>query len=118
MLSRKVPKSTTIGCMITASLRTYRYLRIAMGAMIVVIFTSVTVVAIGQGHLLGSISAYFYTPARTAFTGALIAAAVALLALSGHRAERALLDSAGLLAPLIALVSTPIRSAAACGPDA
>src|SRR6185369_12879826 len=74
--------------------------------------------AFGQGHVLGSISAYFYTPARTAFTGALISAAVALLALSGHRAERALLDSAGLLAPLIALVSTPIRSAAACGPDA
>lgn len=104
--------------MISASLRTYRYLRIALGAMIVVIFTAVTVATVAQGHLLGSISAYFYTPARSGFVGALIAAAVALLAMSGHRAERALLDSAGLLAPLIAVVSTPIRSTDVCGPDA
>jgi hypothetical protein len=104
--------------MISASLRTYRYLRIALGAMIVVIFTAVGVATVGQGRLLGSISAYFYTPARSAFVGALVAAAVALLALSGHRAERALLDTAGLLAPLIAVVATPVRDAAECGPDA
>lgn len=105
-------------CMTTASLRTYRYLRIAMGGMIVVIFTAVAVVAIGQGQLLGSISQYYYTPARSSFVGALVAAAVALLALSGHRAERALLDGAGLLAPLIAVVGTPIRDEGICGTEA
>jgi hypothetical protein len=104
--------------MVTTSLRTYRYLRIALGGMIVVIFVSVAIVAIGRGELGGSISGYYYTPARSAFVGALIAAAVALLALSGHRAERALLDGAGLLAPLIAVVATPIRDAEACGSDA
>ncbi|MEO8263161.1 MAG: hypothetical protein ABI566_11395 [Pseudolysinimonas sp.] len=104
--------------MVTTSLRTYRYLRIALGGMIIVIFVSVAIVAIGRGELGGSISGYYYTPARSAFVGALIAAAIALLALSGHRAERALLDGAGLLAPLIAVVATPIRDVAACGSEA
>lgn len=101
--------------MVTASLRTYRYLRIAMGAMIVVIFAAVTIEAIRHGSILESISQYFYTPARSTFIGALVAAAVALLALSGHRAERALLDAAGLLAPLIAVVGTPVRNPLLCG---
>jgi hypothetical protein len=101
--------------MVTASLRTYRYLRIAMGAMILVIFAAVTIEAIRHGSILGSISQYFYTPARSTFIGALVAAAVALLALSGHRAERALLDAAGLLAPLIAVVGTPVRNPLLCG---
>jgi hypothetical protein len=100
--------------MISASLRTYRYLRIAMGAIILVIFTSVAVASVASGRLEPSISAYYYTPARTALVGALIAAAVALLALSGHRAERALLDGAGLLAPLIAVVATPTRNPLLC----
>jgi hypothetical protein len=117
MLSRKSSPWRTIEGMTTASLRTYRYLRIAMGGMIIVIFTAVAIVAIGQGQLLGSISQYYYTPARSSFVGALVAAAVALLALSGHRAERALLDGAGLLAPLIAVVGTPIRSLEICGGD-
>jgi hypothetical protein len=104
--------------MTTASLRTYRYLRIAMGGMIIVIFTAVIIATLTRGELLGSISAYYYTPARSAFVGALVAAAVALLALSGHRAERALLDGAGLLAPLIAVVGTPLRDADVCGPGA
>ena len=103
--------------MVTASLRTYRYLRIAMGGMIIVIFTAVAVEAIRHGSVLGSISQYFYTPARSAFVGALVAAAVALLALSGHRAERALLDGAGLLAPLIAVVGTPVRNVVLCGDE-
>jgi hypothetical protein len=101
--------------MVTASLRTYRYLRIALGAMILVIFASVTIEAIRHGSVLGSISQYFYTPARTAFVGAIVASSVALLALSGHRAERALLDAAGLLAPLIAVVGTPVRNPLLCG---
>jgi hypothetical protein len=101
--------------MVTASLRTYRYLRIAMGGMILVIFTAVTIEAIRHGSILGSISQYFYTPARTAFVGAIVASGVALLALSGHRAERALLDAAGLLAPLVAVVGTPVRNPLLCG---
>jgi len=59
---------------------------------------------------LASISEYFYTPARNAFVGALIAASLALLALSGRGAERAILDAAALFAPLIALVPSVVRA--------
>lgn len=91
----------------TSVQRTYRYLRLAIAGTVIVIFVSVGVAAASVGWL-ASLSDYFYTPARNAFVGALIAAALALLALSGRGAERALLDAAALFAPLIALVPTPL----------
>ncbi len=71
------------------------------------IFVAVGLAAASVGWLT-SVSDYFYTPARNAFVGALIAAALALVALSGRGAERALLDAAALFAPLIALVPTTL----------
>ena len=56
--------------------------------------------------VLPSVSAYYYSPARDVFVGALIAASLALFALSGRGPSRALLDAAALFAPLIALVPT------------
>jgi hypothetical protein len=91
----------------TSVQRTYRYLRIAIAGTVVVIFVSVGLAATSVGWLT-SVSDYFYTPARNAFVGALIAAAMALVALSGRGAERALLDAAALFAPLIALVPTTL----------
>ncbi len=91
----------------TSVQRTYRYLRIAIAGTVVVIFVSVGLAAASVGWLT-SVSDYFYTPARNAFVGALIAAAMALVALSGRGAERALLDAAALFAPLIALVPTTL----------
>lgn len=87
--------------------RTYRYLRLGIGGTVVLIFVSVAI-SMAQVGVLSSVSAYFYTPARTVFVGALIAASLGLLALSGTGLERALLDAAGLLAPLIALVPSPL----------
>ena len=87
--------------------RTYRYLRMGIGGTVLLIFVSVAV-AMTQVGVLSSVSAYFYTPARTVFVGALIAASLGLLAISGTGVERALLDVAGLLAPLVALVPTPL----------
>jgi hypothetical protein len=87
--------------------RTYRYLRIGLAGTVVVIFISVGVAA-GEVGWLTSVSEYFYTPARNAFVGALLAAALALVALSGRGADRALLDAAALFAPLIALVPTTV----------
>lgn len=87
--------------------RTYRYLRLGIGGTIVLVFISVAIAMVQVG-VLSSVSAYFYTPARTVFVGALIAASLGLLAISGTGVERALLDTAGLLAPLIALVPTPL----------
>lgn len=64
----------------------------------------------GQGAL-SSISHYYYTPARIIFAGALCAAALALLALTGTGVQSRILDLAALLAPLIALIPTPVRLA-------
>ncbi|WP_169580777.1 MULTISPECIES: hypothetical protein [Microbacterium] len=91
----------------TSVQRTYRYLRIAIAGTVVVIFVAVGLAAASVGWL-PSVSDYFYTPARNAFVGALIAAALALVALSGRGLERALLDAAALFAPLIALVPTTL----------
>lgn len=91
----------------TSVQRTYRYLRIAIAGTVVVIFAAVTLAAASVGWLT-SISDYFYTPARNALVGALIAAALALVALSGRGTERALLDAAALFAPLIAVVPTTL----------
>ena len=57
---------------------------------------------------LPSVSDYFYTPARNAFVGAVIAASLALLALSGRGAERIILDAAAVFAPIVALVPSVI----------
>ena len=53
-------------------------------------------------------SDYYYTSARDAFVGALVAVALALVALSGRGAERFLLDAAAVFAPLIAVVPTTV----------
>lgn len=91
----------------TSLTRTYRYLRIGLAGTVVVIFVSVAVATVSVGWLT-SVSAYFYTSARSAFVGALVAASLALVALSGRGLERALLDAAALFAPLIALVPTSV----------
>jgi hypothetical protein len=100
----------------TSTQRTHRYLRLAIGGAVVVIFVTVAVEVPSVGWL-PSISDYFYTPARNAFVGALIAASLALLALSGRGAERTILDAAALFAPLIALIPTVVREGAIPGLD-
>lgn len=93
----------------TSLLRTYRNLRLGIAGTVVLIGIAVGVTATQIG-VLPSISAYYYTAARDIFVGALIAAALGIITLSGHGIQRALLDAAGLFAPLIALVPTPIRN--------
>ena len=94
--------------------RTYRYLRIGIAGTVVAIFVAVAQAAATYGWLT-SVSDYFYTPARNVFVGALIAVSLALFALSGRGAERALLDAAALFAPLIALVPTTLAPGAVPG---
>ena len=95
------------GSLSTSLERTYRYLRIGLAGTVVVILFAVALAAASVGWLT-SVSDYYYTSARNAFVGALIAAALALVALSGRGADRALLDAAALFAPLIALVPTTV----------
>lgn len=98
-------------------LRTYRNLRIGIGSVVIVVMVSVGVAAQSVG-VLSSISAYYYTPARTMFVGALMAASLGLLTISGRGFQRVLLDTAGLLAPLIAILPTPIGNNTVPGLDA
>jgi hypothetical protein len=93
----------------TSLQRTYRNLRVGIAGTVVLIGIAVGVTAARVGTL-PSISAYYYTPARNVFVGALVAAAIAIVALSGRGIQRALLDAAGLFAPLVAVVPTPIRA--------
>jgi hypothetical protein len=60
---------------------------------------------------LGSISAYYYTPVRGAFVGALVGMGLALIAIKGREGnhEDVLLNLAGMLAPVVAFVPTPIH---------
>lgn len=100
----------------TTAQKTHRYLRLSLVFVVFALLASVaieTVVVSWEPLALGweplpSISHYFYTPARNVFVGALIAASLALLALSGRNRATILLDIAALFAPLIALVPTGI----------
>ncbi|MFB7894156.1 hypothetical protein ACFC1I_18285 [Microbacterium sp. NPDC056044] len=96
--------------------RTYRYLRIGVAGTVVAIFVAIAQAAATYGWL-SSVSDYFYTPARDVFVGSLIAVSLALFALSGRGAERALLDAAALFAPLIALVPTTVVAGSVPGID-
>jgi hypothetical protein len=98
----------------TSTQRTHRYLRLAIGGVVVVIFAAMLIEVPAVGWL-PSVSDYVYTPARNAFVGALIAASVALLALSGRGAERTILDAAALFAPLVALVPTVVHAGSVPG---
>lgn len=91
----------------TSPERTYRYLRVCIVGVVLLLGVSLTVQSIAHGPL-GSVSAAYYTPARDVFVGSLCAVSLALLALSGRSLEQALLDLAALFAPVIAFVPTPI----------
>lgn len=102
----------------TSLQRTYRYLRLAIAGCAVLIAVSVTIARIQLGTVLPSISAYFYSPARVAFVGGLIAVSVGILALSGRGFERTVLDAAALFAPLVAIVPTRVTPGTVPGLDA
>lgn len=97
-----------------ASRKTYRYLRI--GIVGAVLFLSAAVL-IERSNVDGcwqtSISAYYYTPARAVFVGALMAIGFGLIVIKGSPGlEDALLNVAGMLAPVVALV--PIGNPGTC----
>jgi len=93
----------------TTTQRTYRYVRLAILGAVLSIAVALVVVWVTEGPVM-SLSGLFYTSGRTAFTGALVAVALALVALSGHSVEQILLDVAALFAPLIAVIPTPIAA--------
>lgn len=98
----------------TSTQRTYRHVRLCILGAVLMLAVAVTQVILTRGPLQ-SISAAFYTPARGVFVGVLFATALALVALSGHSVERAMLVLAALFAPIIAIVPTAIVTGDAPG---
>lgn len=91
------------------AVKTYRYLRIAMIGMVLLLGAAVLYEwwATGWRCLLPSISSYYYTPARPALVGALVAVGVCMVVVKGNTDwEDILLNLGGGVTPLIAFVPT------------
>ncbi|WP_380128813.1 hypothetical protein [Dactylosporangium cerinum] len=88
--------------------RSYRYVRIAMVALLVGLGVSVIYQTAQQGwHLLSSVSAYYYTPAQSIFVGSLIGLGACMIALRGTTdPEDVLLNIGGMFAAVVAIVPT------------
>jgi hypothetical protein len=97
--------------------KTYLYLRVGLVALAVFLGTSLVIeLAFGDTEWQGSISAYYYTPVRSVFVGTLTAMGVCLIAIKGRDKPREdlMLNLAGMCAPVVALVPTPLEDAQ-CG---
>ena len=101
---------------VTTGQKTHRCLRLALVLIVVALILAVVLQSIVVSwtplifgwNPLPSISHAFYTPVRDVFVGTLIAASVALLALSGRSRATTLLDVCAVFAPLIAIVPVGI----------
>lgn len=97
----------------SAAVKTYNYLRIALAALVLLLFVSVALEVRAAGCLQPSISAYFYTPVGAVLVGVLVAVGVSLIALKGNTdAEDVLMNFAGMLAPGVAFI--PTQDAGSC----
>lgn len=106
----------------SAAVRTYRYLRLSLVGLVLLLLTCVWIERLtgaAANRHLGSISAYYYTPVRSVFVGALIAIGISIVAIVGRRGfEDTALNLAGMLAPVVAFVPTPRGAGGApCDPD-
>lgn len=91
-------------------IKTWRYLRLGMIALVIGLGTAVTyeIVRRHGDCVQTSISAYYYTHAQAIFVGSLIAIGACLICLRGStELEDILLNLAGMLAPVVAIVPTP-----------
>jgi hypothetical protein len=92
-----------------ATRKTYRYVRIGMVGATVLLGASVLIEhsEVEPTCWQTSISAYYYTPVRAVFVGALMAIGLSLIVIKGSTwPEDVCLNVAGMLAPVVALVPT------------
>ncbi|GAB3768788.1 FtsH-binding integral membrane protein [Nocardioides ginsengisegetis] len=90
--------------------KTYRYLRLGMVLMILFLAAAVVIAwaKVDFACLQTSVSAYYYTPAQGVLVGSLVAIGVGMVVLKGDSdLEDVLLNIAGMMAPVVALVPTP-----------
>ena len=110
------------GVIVTSSyqfdlLRTYRFLRLAMVLLVLLLFVAVGLFVASRGALLQSISASYYTPVRAVFVSSLCAIGACLIVYQGNTAlEDVLLNGSGFFAFIVAFV--PTRPEAQCVPSA
>ncbi len=92
------------------SVKTWRYLRLSMVALVAMLAAAVLYEHFqvkGKGCFQTSISAYYYTPARSVFVAALVSIGVAMVCLRGNTpGEDLLLNLAGMFAAVVAFVPT------------
>jgi hypothetical protein len=98
------------------AIKSYRYLRLSIVVVVASLMASVLLEMVHAGCWQESISAYYYTPTHSIFVGGLVAIGVALIAVKGSTdLEDALLNVAGVLAPIVAFVPTsPPRADDVC----
>jgi hypothetical protein len=90
-----------------AAIKTYRYLRIGIVGVVLLLGVSVMVERSKMDCWQTSISAYYYTPVRAIFVGGLMAIGLCLIVIKGSTVwEDSLLNVAGMLAPVVALAPT------------
>jgi hypothetical protein len=88
---------------------TYRSLRMAIVLAVGMIFVSIIYEFMRADYLRGSISAHFYSPTRSVFTGALLVIGFSLVVIHvAHRWEETFLTLGGMLAIIVALVPTKV----------
>lgn len=87
---------------------TYRYLRLAIILLTLLLFTSVGLQIVADGwQVLPSVSAYYYTPARSVFVASLCAIGTCMIIHRGRSdLEDVLLNASGYLAFFVAFVPT------------
>ena len=71
-----------------AAVKTYNYLRIALAALVLLLYTSVVLEWWAAGRCLQtSISDYYYTPVHAVFIGVLVTMGICLVSLKGNTIE-------------------------------
>jgi hypothetical protein len=88
--------------------KSYRYLRLAMVGLLACLAAAVLYQSWRQGwNFLGSVSAYYYTPAQAFFVAGLIGLGACMIALKGTTPiEDLFLNLGGVFAAIVALVPT------------
>jgi hypothetical protein len=87
--------------------KSYRYLRLAMVGLLLCLAAAVLYQSWRQGNLLGSVSAYYFTPAQAFFVGGLIGLGACMIALRGTNiVEDVALNLGGVFAVIVAIVPT------------
>ena len=102
---------------IDVATHTYRLLRASMPILLLWLVVAMGLVWLESGlsHPMTSISAYYYTDAQPYFVAVLVGLGVLLIVIQGQTPwEDALMNSAGALAPLVALLPTPVKEQSDC----